>query len=157
MSVFIPIPKKGNVKEFSNYHTIVRISHTSKVILKILQARLNSSWPVNFQKFKLDLEKAEVPEIKLPTSVGSSKKWESSRKTSTSALLTMPKPLTVWTTTNCGKFLKLWEYQTNLPVSWKTCMVIMKQNVRTRHETSDCSKLVKEYVKVVYCHSAYLT
>ena len=62
--------------------------------------------------FKLDLEKEEGPEIKLPTSVGSSKKQESSRKTFTSALLTMPKPLTVWITTNCGKFFKRWEYQT---------------------------------------------
>ena len=58
---------------------------------------------VNFQMFKLDLEKAEEPEIKLPTSIGSSKKQESSRKTSTSALLTMPKPLTMWIATNCGK------------------------------------------------------
>ena len=59
---------------------------------------------VNFLMFKLVLEKAEEPEIKLPTSAGSSKKQESSRKTSTSALLTMPKPLTVWITINCGKF-----------------------------------------------------
>ena len=56
--------------------------------------------------FKLDLEKAEEPAIKLPTSIGSSKKKESSRKTSNSVLLTMPKPLTVWITTNCGKFFK---------------------------------------------------
>ena len=62
--------------------------------------------------FKLVLEKAEEPEIKLPTSVGSSKKQESSRKTSISALLTMPKPLTVWTTANSRKFFKRWEYQT---------------------------------------------
>ena len=67
---------------------------------------------MNFQMFKLDFEKAEEPEIKLPTSVGSWKKQESSRKTSISALLTMPKPLTVWITTNCGKFFKRWEYQT---------------------------------------------
>ena len=67
---------------------------------------------MNFQMFKLDLEKIEEPEIKLPTSVGSSKKQESSRKTSTSALLTMPKTSTVWITTNCGKFLKRWEYKT---------------------------------------------
>ena len=72
---------------------------------------------MNFQMFKLDLEKAEEPEIKLPTSVESSKKQKSSRKTSTSALLTMQKPLAVWITTNCGKFLKRWEYQTTLPVS----------------------------------------
>ena len=61
-------------------------------------------WTVNFQMFKLVLEKAEEPEIKLPTSAGSSKKQEGSRKTSISALLTMPKPLTVWITINCGKF-----------------------------------------------------
>ena len=67
---------------------------------------------MNFQMFMLDLEKAEEPEIKLPTSVGSSKKEESSRKTFTSALFTTPKPLTVWITTNCGKFFERWEYQT---------------------------------------------
>ena len=101
-SVFILIPKKGNAKECSNYHTIALISHASKVMLKILQARLQQY--VNFQMFKLVLEKAEEPETKLPTSAGSSKKQESSRKTSISALLTMPKPLTVWIMINCGKF-----------------------------------------------------
>ena len=84
----------SNSKECSNYHTIALISHASKVMLKILQARLQQY--VNFQVFKLVLEKAEEPEIKLPTSAGSSKKLESSRKTSISALLTMPKPLTVF-------------------------------------------------------------
>ena len=91
-----------------NVQTIALISHTSKEMLKILQARLQQY----FQMFKLDLEKAEEPEIKLPTSTGSSKKQESSRKTSISALLTMPKALTVWITINCGKFFKRWEYQT---------------------------------------------
>ena len=67
---------------------------------------------MNFQMFKLVLEKAEEPEIKLPTSAGSSKKLECSRKISISALLIMQKPLTVWITINCGKFLKGWEYQT---------------------------------------------
>ena len=67
--------------------------------------------------FKLDLEKAEEPEIKLPTSVASLKKQEDSRNTSTSALLAMPKPLTVWITINCGKFFKRWEYQTTFPAS----------------------------------------
>ena len=76
-SVFIPIPKKGNAKECSNYCTIVLVSHASKVMLKILQARLQQYvWTMNFQMFKLDLEKAEKPEIKLPTSVGSSIKKE---------------------------------------------------------------------------------
>ena len=85
ISVFIPIPKKGNAKECSNYHAIAFISHASKVMLKILQARLQQYVTVNFQMFKLDLEKAEEPEIKLPTSAGSSKKQESSRKTFTTA------------------------------------------------------------------------
>ena len=109
-SVFILIPKKGNAKECSNYLTTALISHASKVMLKILQSRLQQY--ENFQMFKLDLEKAEEPEIKLQTSVGSSKKQESSRNTSTFALLTMPKHLTLWITTNCGKFFKRWEYQT---------------------------------------------
>ena len=103
-SVFIPIPKKGNAKECSNYCTIALISHASKVMLKILQARLQQYVNRELPVFKLVLEKAEEPEIKLPTSAGSSKKQESSRKTSISALLTMPKPLTVWITINCGKF-----------------------------------------------------
>ena len=116
---------KGNAKECWNYHTTLLISHTSKVMLKILQARLQQY--VNLQMFKLDLEKAEEPEIKLPTSAGSLKKQESSRKTS--ALLTMPNPLTVWITTNCGKFFKRWEYQTTLPASWEICMEIKKQQL----------------------------
>ena len=79
-SVFILIPKKGNAKECSNYCTIALISHASKVMLKILHARLQQYVNVNFQMFKLDLEKVEESEIKLPTSTGSLKKQESSRK-----------------------------------------------------------------------------
>ena len=103
-SVFILIPKKGNVKECSNYRTITLISHANKEMLKVLQARLQQYVTMNFQMFKLDLEKTGEPEIKLPTSFGSSKKQESSRKISTSALLTMPRSLILWITTNCGKF-----------------------------------------------------
>ena len=103
-SVFILIPKKGYAKEYSNYHTIALISHTSKVMIQIQQARLQQCKKVNIQMFKLDLEKVQEPETKLPMSVGSLKKQESSEKTSISALLTMPKPLTVWITINCGKF-----------------------------------------------------
>src|SRR5574338_1432923 len=103
-SVFIPIPKKGNAKECSNYRTIALISHAGKVMLKILQARLQQYVNHELPDVQAGLEKAEEPEIKLPTSTGSSKKQESSRKTSISALLTMPKPLTVWITINCGKF-----------------------------------------------------
>ena len=88
-SVFIPIPKKGNAKDCSNYCTIALISHTSKVRLKILQARLQQYMNRELPIFKLVLEKAEEQEIKVPTSAGSWKKQESSRKTSISALLTM--------------------------------------------------------------------
>ena len=111
-SVFIPIPKKVKAKECSNYHTIVLISHGSKVMLKIVQARLQQYMNCEIPDVQAGLGKAEEPEIKLPTSAGSLKKQKSSRKTSISALLTMPKPLTVWITTNCGKFFKRWEYQT---------------------------------------------
>ena len=103
-SVFIPIPKKGSAKEYSNYRTIAFISHASKVMLKILQARLQQYVNLELLVFQLVLEKAEEPEIKLPISAGSWKKQESSRKTSISASLTMPKPLTVWITIICGKF-----------------------------------------------------
>ena len=94
-SVFIPIPKKGNAKECSNYCTIALISHASKIMLKIFQARLQQYTNQERPKYKLDLEKAEEPEIKLPTSTGSSKKQDNSRKTSISASLTMVMPLTV--------------------------------------------------------------
>ena len=86
-------------------------------------------WTVNLLMFKLVLEKAEEPEIKLPTSAGSLKKEESSRKTSISALLTMPKPLNVWITINCGKFFKRWEYQTTWPAFWGISMQDRKQQL----------------------------
>ena len=111
---------------------------------------------VNFQMFKLDIEKPEEAEIKLPTSVGSLKKQESSRKTSTS-LLNIPKPLTVWITTNCGKVFKILGYQTTLPASFKTCMQFKKKQLELDMEQQAGSKLGKEYVKAVYCHPAYLT
>ena len=114
-------------------------------------------WTVNFQMFKLVLEKAEEPEIKLPTSTGSSKKQESSRKTYTSALLTMPKPLTVWITINYGKFWKRWKYQTTWPASWETYMQVRKQQLELDMEQQTGSKSGKECIKAVYCHPAYLT
>ena len=104
--------------------------------------------------FKLVLEKAEEPEIKLPTSIESSQKEESSRKTSTSALLTMPKPLTVWIATNYGKFLKKWEYQSSL---LRNLYAGQEATVRTGHVTQTGSKLVNEYYKDVYFQPAFLT
>ena len=126
-SVFIPM--KDNAKECSNYHTNALISHATKVMLKCFKLGFNSTWTENFQKFKLDLERADEPEIKLPTPAGSLKKQESSRKISISALLTMPKPLTMWITINCGKFFNRWDYQTTWPSSWEIYMQVRKQQL----------------------------
>ena len=102
--------RKAMPKDAQTTAQLALISHGSKVMLKILQASLQQYVTKNFQRYKLDLEKAEEPEIKLPTSTGLLKRQGSSRKTSPSALLTTPKSLTVWITINCGKFLKRWEY-----------------------------------------------
>ena len=111
---------------------------------------------MKFKMFKLDLEKAEEPEIKLPTSAGSLKEEENSRKTSTSALWTTPKPLTIWITTN-WKFFKKWEYQTTWPASWEICMQVKKQQLEMDVKQQIGSKSGKEYIKAVYDHPAYLT
>ena len=103
-SVFIPIPKKGNAKKCSNYRTTALISYASKVMLKILQARLQQYMNRELPNAQAGFRKGRGNNIKLPTSTGPWKKQESSRKTSISALLTLPKPLTVWI--NCGNFLK---------------------------------------------------
>ena len=89
---------------------------------------------------KLVLENVEEPEIKLPTSIWSSKKQDISRKTYISALLTMPKPLTVWITKNCGKFWKSWEYQTTWPASWEICIQVKKQQLELDTEQQTGSK-----------------
>ena len=102
-------------------------------------------------------KKVEEPEIKLPTFIGSLKKQESSRKSYTSASLTMPKPLTVWITTNCGNFLKRREYETTLSASWEIYIQVKKQQLELDMEQQTGSKLGKEYIKPVYCHPANLT
>ena len=89
---------------------------------------------------KLVLEKAEEPEIKLPTSAGSSKNQESSRKMSVAALLIMSKPSTVWITINCGKFWRRCEYQTTWPASWETYIQVRKQQLELDMEQLTGSK-----------------
>ena len=141
-SVFILIPKKGNAKECSNYRTIALVSHTSKVTLKILQTRLQQYVNQEFQIFKLDFKKAEESEIKLPTSDGSLKKQESSRKTSTSALLTKPKPLTVWITTK-WKILKETGIPDPLTYLLRNLCAGQEATVRTGHGTTDWFQIGK--------------
>ena len=126
-------------------------------MLKILQARHQRYVNRELPEVLSGLVKAEEPEIKLTTSVGSSKKQEGSRKMSTFALLTMPKPLTVWITTNCGKFFKRGEYQSTLRASWEICVQVNKQQLKLDMEQWTGSKLQKKYIKAVYCHPAYLT
>ena len=135
-SVFILIPKKGNAKECSDYRTIELLSHISKVMLKFSKPDFNSVWTVKFLMFKLDLEKTKETEIKLLTSIRSSKKQESSRKTSTSALLTIPKPLTVWITTN-WKILKEMGIPGHLTCVLRNLYAGQEATVRTGHETTD--------------------
>ena len=139
-SVFIPIPKKGNAKGYSNCRTIALISHTSKVMLKILQARLQQYVNHELPDVQAGFSKGRGTEIKLPTSAGSWKKQESSRKTSISALLTMPRPLTVWITVNCGKFWKRWDYQTTWSASWETYKQVRKQQLELDMEQQTVSK-----------------
>ena len=106
--------------------------------------------------FKLVLEKAEKPEIKLPTSAGSLKKQESSRKNIYFCFIDYAKAF-VWITINFGKFWKRWEYQTTWPASWEICMQVRKQQLELDMELQSGSKQEKKYIKAVYFHSAYLT
>ena len=132
-------PKERQCKECSNYCTIALISHASKVMLKILQARLQQYMNRELPYVQAGFRKGREQEIKLSTSAGWSEKQESSRKTSISALLTMPKPLTVWITIN-WKFWKRWEYQTTWPAFWETCIQIRKQQLELDMEEQTGSK-----------------
>ena len=115
-------------------------------------------WIKNFQMYKLDFESTEEPKIKWPGYFRSKRKQGNSRKKSTSASLTALMPLNVWVTTNCGKFLKRWEYQTTiLPDSWEACIQVKRQQLEQYMEQQNSSILGNEYSKFVYCHPAYLT
>ena len=129
--------------------------------LKFSKPGFNNTWTMNLLMFMPDLEKAEEAEIKLPTSIGSSKKWESSRKSSYSALLTMPKPLCGSQQT--GKFFKRWEYKTIWPeiqdhLSWDICIEVKKQQLELDMEQQTDSKLEKEYQEPQICrwHHPYV-
>ena len=143
-----------NVQTTAQLHSFHMLASQSS---KFSKQGFNSMWTDNFHIHKLDLEKAEEPETKLLTSIGLEKKQGNSIKTSSFASLTMLKPWTLWITTNCGKFLKRWEYQIIWLVSWETCMEVKKQQLELDMEKQTGSKFRKEYVKAVYCHPAYST
>ena len=136
-SVFIPIPKKGNAKECSNYHTIALISHTSKVMLKILQARLQQYVNHELPDVQVSFRKGKGTRGQIANICWIIKKQESSRKTSISALLTMPKPLTVWITRNCGKFLKEMGLPDHLTCLLRNLYAGQEATVRTGQGTTD--------------------
>ena len=141
-----------NVQTTAQLHS----SHTPvKQCWKFSKQGFNSTWTVNFQLFKMDLEKAEEPEIKLPTSAGSSKKQENSRKTSAFAL--SRQSLWLCRSQQTGKFFKRRKYQTTLPASWEICMQVKKEQLELDMEQQTGSKLGKEHFKVVYCYPDYLT
>ena len=133
-------PKERQCQSMFNLSTIALISHTSKVMLKILQAMLQQYLNRELPDVQAGFRKCRGTRDQLQTSAGSSKKKESSRQTSTSALLTMPKPLTVWITINYGKFWKRWEYQTTWPASWETCKQVRKQQLELDIEQQTGSK-----------------
>ena len=133
-SVFISISKKGNAKEYSNYCTITLISHTSKVMLKFLQARLQQYMNHELPDVQAGFRKGRGTRDQIANIHWMFEKNHSSRKASTSILLTMPKSLTVWIMRNCGKLWKRWEYQTTWPASWEICMQVRKQQLELDRE-----------------------
>ena len=138
-SVFIPIPKKGNAKEYSNYCTIALISHASKVMLKIIPAKLQQYVNRELPEVQADFRKSRGTRGQIANSCWSIKKARDPGK-SISALLTMPKPLTVWITINCGIFWKRWDYQTTLTASWEIYMQVRKQQLELDMEQQTGSK-----------------
>ena len=140
-SVFILIPKKGNAKECSNYCTIAVISHASKVMLKILQARLQQYVNCQFPDVQAGFRKGRGTRDQIPTSAGSLKKWEL-QKNIYSALLTVPKPLTVWVTTN-WKILKEMGIPDHLTCLLRNLYAGQEATVRTGHGTTDWLQIGK--------------
>ena len=137
---FYSNPKKRQCQRMFKLHQnwVHFTCSSARLCSKSFKLGSNGTWAENFQMFKLALEKAEEPEIKLPTSIRQSKKQKSSNKTS--ALLTRAKPLTMWITTNCGKFFKRWEYQTTWPAFWEICMQVRKQQLELDMEQQTGSK-----------------
>ena len=125
-------------------------------MLKILQARFQQYMNQEITDVQAVFRKGRGSRDQITNMHWIIEKQENSRKASTSASLTMLKPLTLWITTNCGKFLKTWEYQITLPASWEICMQVKKQQLEPNMEQGTGSKLGKEYVKAAYSHLAYL-
>ena len=156
-SVFIPIPKKGNAKECSNYQTITLISHNSKVMLKILQARLQQYINWELPDVQVGFWKSRGTRDQIANILWIIEKAREFQKRYLLLIYWLCQSLWLWITINCGKFLMRWEYQTTLPASCKTHKRVKKQQLEADKEQWTGSKLGKEYVKTIYCHPASLT
>ena len=139
---------------------MLKLPHASKGMLKILQARLQLYVSQELSDVQAGFRKSRGTRDQIANIhwiIEKARELKKNKQTFISALLTMPKPSTVWITINCGKFWKKWEYETTWPASWETSMQVRKQQLELDMEQQTGSKEEKEYVKVVYCHSVYLT
>ena len=139
-NIIIPITKRDNAKECSNYHTTALITHARKVMFKILKARLQQYMNRELPDVQAEFIKGRGTRDQIANILWIMEKQESSSKTSISALLTMPKPLSGWITINCGKFWERWEYQTTWPASWEIYMQVRKQQLELDMEQQTGSK-----------------
>ena len=156
-SIFFPVPKKGNAKEWSNYCTITLVSHTSKLMLKILLARLQQYMNHELPDVQAAFRKGRRTKNQIASICWIIKKARVFQKNIYFCFIDYAKPLALWITINCGKFWKRWEYQTTWPASWEICMQVRKQQLELDVKQQTGSKQEKEYVKAIYYHHAYLT
>ena len=140
MSVFIPIPKKGNAKESSNYHRIALISHASKVMLRILQARFQQYMNRELPDVQAGFRKGKGIRDQTDNIHWIMEKVREFQKNIYFCFIDYAKNLTVWITVTCGTFRKRWEYQTTWPASWEICMQIRKQQLKLDIEQQTGSK-----------------
>ena len=156
-SVFIPIPNKGNAKECSNYCTIAVISHTSKVALKILQARLQQYMSHGLPDVQAGFRKGRGTRDQIANICWIIEKAREFQRSIYFCFIEYIKAFDCVDYNNSGEFFKRWEYQTTWAASWEICMQVRKLQLKLDMEQSTCSKLGKEYVKAVYCHPACIT
>ena len=155
--IFIPIPKKSNVKECSNYCTIAPISHASKVMLKILQVRLQQYKNQELPDVQAGFRKGRGTRDQIANICWIIKKAREFQKNIYFCFIDYAKAFDCVDPTNCGKLFKRWEYQTTWPASWEICTQVKKEQLKLDMEQQTGSKLGKEYIKAVYCHPDDLT
>ena len=155
-SVIIPVPKKSNAKQCSNYHTIVLISHSSKIMLKILQAWLQQYVNQELPDVQAGFRKGRGPRDQIANVCWIIEKAREFQKNIYFCFIDCAKVFDCVNHNKLWKILKEWAYQTILPVSWETCMQVKKQQLEPNIEKLTGSKLGMEY-KDVYCNPVYLT